>query len=300
MQNIPSQIYCGRFAPSPTGPLHFGSLIAAVGSYLRARSQHGQWLLRIEDIDPPREQPGASEAIIRCLDSYGFEWDGPIRFQHSRLDAFAATLEQLVAEGKVFHCACPRKSLLSQPIYPGNCRDGLPAGRSARAVRLRVEHDELCFHDRLQGRYCQQLRHEVGDFIVRRGDGLIAYQLAVVVDDADQGITEVVRGCDLLDNTPRQIYLQQQLGLPTPNYLHLPLATDAQGKKLSKQSYAPALDLAHPEPALYQALVFLGQHPPAELQRAPLRELWSWALTHWQLDRVPATPTRYLPPEGVS
>lgn len=295
MNNTPSLHYCGRFAPSPTGPLHFGSLVAALGSYLRARSQHGRWLLRIEDIDPLREIAGASDAIIRCLDSYGFEWDGPIRFQHSRQDAYHAAIEQMAALGLVFNCGCTRSELSGHTIYPGHCRHGLAAGKSARSIRVRVECDELGFDDLLQGDYRQQLRREVGDFIIKRAEGFIAYQLAVVVDDADQGITEIVRGFDLIDNTPRQIYLQQLLGVPTPHYLHLPIATNSNGDKLSKQTYAPPLDMANPVPALHSALSFLGQQPPAELRRATLPELWHWAFQHGSLDKVPKRQAIAIP-----
>lgn len=301
--------YRGRFAPSPTGPLHFGSLVAAVGSYLDARSQGGSWLLRMEDVDLPRCQPGAADEILRTLAAFGFTWDGPVLYQSQRSAAYRAAFERLRRDERVFACACTRRELadsrLRHPqhvlasdgalVYPGTCRSGLPPGRSARAWRLRVDATCIAFADRLQGHIKQQLASEVGDFILLRADGLFAYQLAVVVDDADQGITHIVRGADLLDSTARQILLQQLLGLPTPSYAHLPVAVNAQGEKLSKQTLATPLDIARPAPALCQALEFLGQPPPAELRRAPLAEVWQWAHTHWDFARIPRRRACSLP-----
>ena len=284
--------YVGRFAPSPTGPLHFGSLVAAVGSYLDARAHGGAWLVRIEDLDPPREVPGASDLILRTLAAYGFEWDGAVLYQHTRQQAYEAALDALARAGRLYPCACTRSEIAESNssgalVYPGTCRNGLPPGKVARAWRVRVEVREVEFDDALQGRVAQNLAREVGDFVLKRADGLYAYQLAVVVDDAMQGITHVVRGMDLLDSTPRQICLQQQLGLPNPCYAHLPLVTNAAGEKLSKQTRAAALDLAQPSPVLWQALSFLGQQPPAELRHADLAELWAWAHQHWRLSGVP-------------
>lgn len=288
--------YCGRFAPSPTGPLHFGSLIAALGSYLEARANSGQWLLRMEDVDAPRRVPGAADQILRCLDDFGFEWDGEVLWQSQRLEAYAAALEQLKAEGMVYGCVCSRRELSDSAIlsavdgglvYPGTCRHGLPAGMKARAWRLRTGMEETAFQDGIQGFCRQNLERDVGDFVLRRADGQYAYQLAVVVDDAAQGITHVVRGADLLDSTPRQIWLQHCLSLPTPCYAHLPVACTAAGEKLSKQTCAPALSAAEAVCSLFRALRFLGQEPPPELAVAHLSELWDWARNHWQFSRIP-------------
>ncbi|HET7775521.1 MAG TPA: tRNA glutamyl-Q(34) synthetase GluQRS [Azospira sp.] len=293
---LPAAIYRGRFAPSPSGPLHFGSLVAALGSCLEARCRGGEWLVRMEDVDGPRTVPGAAEAILASLQAYGFVWDGPVLWQQQRLGAYAEALERLKGAGLAYPCACSRKEIADSaagrsidgaPRYGGTCRAGLAPGRSARAWRLRVPEEEVFFADGLLGRVGQQLQRDVGDFVLLRADGQFAYQLAVVVDDAFQGITHVVRGADLLDSTPRQIWLQRCLGLPTPAYVHLPLATNGAGEKLSKQTRAPALDDADPVPALYLALAFLGQEPPRELLAATLDQVWAWALAHWQLARVP-------------
>ena len=284
-----------RFAPSPSGPLHFGSLIAAVGSYLQARSQQGEWLLRIEDVDTPRVVSGATQSILHTLVCYGLYWDGEIMYQSQRLDAYQAALDQLRDQGLAYPCTCSRREIsqiarlgYSGRIYPGLCRQGpRQPQRSARAIRLQTNNLKLCFEDAVQGLYCQRLETDIGDFVIRRADGIFSYQLAVVVDDAAQGISDIVRGSDLLDSTPRQIYLQQLLGLPNPRYYHLPIIVDTAGFKLSKQTGAAALDDEHPVPALINALQFLGQQPPPSLQRAALSEVWHWALAHWQLERVP-------------
>jgi glutamyl-Q tRNA(Asp) synthetase len=297
--------YRGRFAPSPTGPLHFGSLIAAVGSYLDARSRGGSWLVRMEDLDRPRTAPGAADAILAALEAYGFEWDREIVYQSRRDDAYAAALARLDRMQAVFPCACTRKeiadsalSLQDAPVYPGTCRNGLPPGRARRAVRVRVDNAVVRFDDRLQGRVEQDLAAEVGDFVVRRADGLFAYQLAVVVDDAEQGITDVVRGADLLASTPRQILLQRLLGYPTPRYLHLPLAVNARGEKLSKQTLAATLDRDNAVPTLLRTLLFLNQQPPAALARDTLRDVWRWAIAHWDSGKVPRK-TALPAPDGV-
>ncbi len=297
MQKIP--VYRGRFAPSPTGPLHFGSLVAAVGSYLDARSQRGEWLVRMEDVDASRNVPGAAEDILRTLAAYGFEWDGPVLWQSARGEAYAEALERLKAHDLAYACACSRKEVADSAtrpavdgglVYPGTCRDGLPAGRSARAWRLRVPDGGLSFVDRLQGALAQQLGRDVGDFVLRRADGLFAYQLAVTVDDEFQGISDVVRGADLLASTPRQICLQRCLGFSTPRYAHLPVVGNAAGEKLSKQTLAPALDLAQAPAMLVQALLFLGQAVPAALARADLGEVWRWAHAHWSFAAIPRQP----------
>ncbi len=297
--------YRGRFAPSPTGPPHFGSLIAAVGSYLDARSRGGSWLVRLEDLDRPRTAPGATDAVLAALEAYGFEWDREIIHQSHRDNAYAAALARLDRMQAVFPCACTRKeiadsalSLQDEPVYPGTCRNGLPPGRAGHAVRVRVDDAVIGFDDRLQGRVEQDLATEVGDFVVRRADGLFAYQLAVVVDDAEQGITDVVRGADLLASTPRQILLQRLLGYPTPRYLHLPLAVNARGEKLSKQTLARALDRDKAVPTLLRTLSFLNQQPPAALARGTLREVWRWAIAHWDSGKVPRK-TALPAPDGA-
>lgn len=293
----------GRFAPSPTGPLHFGSLIAALGSFLAARSRGGEWLVRIEDVDTPRTVPGAADAILRSLEHCGLTWDGPVSHQSRRLDHYQAALERLLGAGLAYPCSCTRRELAGgmracdgSPIYPGYCRAGVRHPARPHAIRLRVPNAELTFQDAIQGRYRQNLGREVGDFVIRRADGRFAYQLAVVVDDAAQGITQIVRGADLLDSTLRQIHLQGLLAVPTPHYGHLPLAIDEHGAKLSKQNHAPPLDDRVPGPALWAALRFLGQHPPAALAAAPAAEILQWALAHWRMEHVPAcTSLPYSP-----
>ena len=294
--------YRGRFAPSPTGPLHFGSLVAAVGSYLQARAHHGVWLVRMEDLDPPREIPRAADDILRTLEAFGLQWDESVTYQSQRHDAYAAALETLRRGAAIYPCGCTRREIsdsglagIDGPVYPGTCRDGLPAGRAARAWRVRTDSSVIGFQDAVQGMIHCPLATEAGDFVVRRADGFYAYQLAVVVDDAAQGITEVVRGRDLLESTARQIYLQRLLSLPTPGYMHLPVAIDARGEKLSKQTYASALDRKRPEIPLYAALQFLGQGPPAELQDGGLNALWDWALAHWRPQHIPRAPTITVP-----
>ncbi|MBI1195232.1 MAG: tRNA glutamyl-Q(34) synthetase GluQRS [Gammaproteobacteria bacterium] len=285
--------YVGRFAPSPTGPLHAGSLVAAVGSYLAARSVGGCWLLRIEDIDPPREMAGASDRILRSLEAHGLRWDGPVLFQSSRLEAYQAALDDLIARDLVYPCSCSRSELTASaaigafgPVYPGHCRSGPRRPEGRYAWRVRTDNDLIAFEDRRVGRYGQRLEQEVGDFVVRRADGLFAYQLAVVVDDAWQGVTDVVRGEDLLDNTPRQILLQRLLGFLTPTYLHLPLVRDADGQKLSKQTFAEALDDAQVTGNLFAALHVLGLMPPADLRKAPASEWLAWAVAHWRVPQA--------------
>lgn len=254
--------YRGRFAPSPTGPLHFGSLLAAFGSWLLARQARGQWLVRIEDIDPPREAPGAAVAQLATLEAFGLRPDGPVMRQSERGPHYQAAMEQLLRDGAAFACACSRSDLAAQQGIHHVCLPG--AHRARSAVRLRVPPgSRIAFQDRLQGTIQQDVYADVGDFVLRRADGYWAYQLAVVVDDAAQGITDVVRGADLLDSTPRQILLQRALGLPVPRYLHLPLALDGEGRKLSKSSAAVPLDDAEPMPALRAAWSALGQETGA-------------------------------------
>ena len=296
--------YRGRFAPSPTGPLHIGSLIAALGSCLDARQQGGAWLLRMEDVDTSRNVPGAADDILRTLTAFGFEWDGPVLYQSARLDAYAAALEQLKQAGLTYGCACSRKEIADSAThaaidgglaYPGTCRNGLADGRAARAWRLRVDNGEIAFVDRLQGRVVQHLEDDVGDFVLRRADGLFAYQLAVVVDDAWQGVTHVVRGADLLASTPRQIALQRCLGYSEPVYAHLPVAANPAGEKLSKQTLAQPLRAAQASAELVAALRFLGQAVPGELSRASVAEVWAWALMHWSFAAIPRQALIVLP-----
>lgn len=291
----PAQPYRGRFAPSPTGLLHAGSLTTAVGSYLQARSQGGEWLLRMEDLDPPREMPGASAAILRTLEALGFAWDGPVVYQSQRLDAYQQALDHLVAQQRAYPCACTRREIalagqagLDGVVYPGTCRAGLPAGRTGRAWRLRVPAGLTRVVDGLHGPIEQDVLACVGDYVLKRADGLFAYQLAVVVDDAWQGVNAVVRGADLLDSTTRQIVLQQALGVATPSYVHLPVLVNAAGEKLSKQTLAPAIRPDAAAAELRLALTRLGHPPPADC--GGLAELWAWALAHWQVSRVSAAP----------
>lgn len=288
--NKSSPIYRGRFAPSPSGPLHFGSLVAAVGSFLSARASGGEWLLRIDDVDPPREVPGAADGILRTLENYHLFWDGPVLYQSQRFEAYEAALTQLASDDHSYPCGCTRKEISAvspNHIYPGTCRTGLPANRQARAVRVRSPDTRLCFDDRLQGSQCRHLGHEVGDFIVHRADGFYAYHLATALDDAFQQITEVVRGADLLDATFPQLHLQNLLNLPRPAYLHLPIATTSEGKKLSKQTRARAIDDSPPGEMLEQALAFLGHPPPLELRGSCVDELLNWAILHWNPSLLP-------------
>lgn len=288
--------YRGRFAPSPTGGLHFGSLVAAVGSYLDARSLGGEWLLRIEDVDAPRTVAGAADHILRTLEGFGFEWDGEVLVQSRRLDIYHDALSQLQLDGWVYPCTCSRseiaaatrqKSVDGGLCYPGTCRDGLQAGRAARAWRFRLPDQSLSFTDRVQGESRQNPAAEVGDVVLFRADGQYAYQLAVVVDDAAQGINAVVRGVDLLDSTVRQLCLQQRLGLPTPSYAHLPVVVNAVGEKLSKQTLAPAVDCRQGSAVLAAACHFLGHPLPVELRGASLAEFWRWAIASWSMEKVP-------------
>lgn len=267
-------LYVGRFAPSPTGPLHFGSLVAAVAGYLDAKAHGGTWLVRMEDVDTPRCVPGADAEILRTLEGFGFEWDGAVMYQSARREAYREALERLRAAGLAYPCGCSRKEV-GGAIYPGTCRAGVNSGEPGRAQawRVRVDCGDVCFEDRACGLYRQHLAREVGDFVVLRADGLFAYQLAVVVDDAGQGVTDVVRGADLLDSTPRQIWLQRALGYPTPRYLHVPIAVNAAGEKLSKQTLAPAIRVENAAAELRQALDFLGYPALAEGEIDPRRIL---------------------------
>lgn len=279
--------YIGRFAPSPSGPLHFGSLVSAVASYLDAKANHGQWLVRIEDIDPPREQPGAADLILKALEVYGLPWDEPVLFQSKRTELYQAALSNLLADGFSFYCTCSRRQLKDQPIYPGYCHDkAIPPGDD-HSIKIKTAQQKVIFDDLIQG--IQQCQYGVddGDFVVFRKDGLFAYQLAVTVDDAYQGITHIVRGSDLLGSTPKQCLLQQYLGYQTPAHAHHPVILKEDGSKLSKQTFAKPLPLDKPAPLLLQALLALGQNPPSSLARASVNEIIDWGVNHWQLNSVP-------------
>jgi glutamyl-Q tRNA(Asp) synthetase len=283
--DVPASSHTGRFAPSPTGPLHLGSLVAALGSWLFARAKGGRWLVRMEDLDTPRVVPGAADDILRTLERFGLTWDGEVVFQSERLTLYDAAFEDLLRRKEIYACACSRADIAraaSAPsrgeeggaVYPGTCRAGLPPGKTARAFRFRVPPGLITFEDLLFGSLSEDVQRTVGDFVVKRADGPYAYQLAVVVDDAAQGVTEVVRGADLLDSTARQIALQRALGLPTPSYAHLPLVVGPDGKKLGKRDGALALetlDEARVRAAFGFALRTLGQEPAESLREAALR-----------------------------
>ncbi len=277
------RVVIGRFAPSPTGPLHFGSLVAALGSYLDVKSKAGQWLIRIEDIDPPREQVGAGAQILDALNHFGMYADAPVLFQSKRIDAYRDVLQKLIQSEHAFPCFCTRSQLAGAP-HRGRCTS---KSRNQPSWRLRVPAAEISFDDKICGHCSQNLVEEVGDFVVWRSDDLPSYQLACVTDDAFSGVTEIVRGADLLDATPRQIYLQQVLGFPTPTYAHLPLVLGANGQKLSKQNLAPALDEANALTLLRQASVFLGQRQSQQAKMALNPAAWlKQSITDWQLAKV--------------
>ena len=283
--------YIGRFAPTPSGYLHFGSLVAALASWLDARAAGGRWLVRMEDLDPPREVAGAQAAILQTLDSYGLHWDGEVVYQSLRHDAYQQVIDRLLAQGLAYACTCSRKQLEPyQGIYPGTCRN---AGHTTEDAAIRVRVPELLyrFEDRVQGAYSQHLGRESGDFVIRRRDGLYAYQLAVVLDDAWQGVTDIVRGADLLDSTPRHLYLQELLGLPQPRYLHVPLIIQPDGNKLGKSYRSPPLDPDQAAPLLVRALRALGQAPEADLADGSVQDVLGWGVAHWNSDAIPRVRT---------
>ncbi len=336
----------GRFAPSPTGPLHFGSLVAAVGSYLDAKHHHGTWLVRMEDLDTPRCLLGAAADILCTLEVFGLHSDEPVLYQSQRTSAYDEALHKLQAGGAVYPCCCTRKEIADSAlhgidglVYPGTCRNGIPAWREGQAWRVRTYcssgenplpypckgmardgleklggHDSTLplsmqggrdvganesfeiieFNDTLQGHISQNLKHDIGDFVIKRADGLFAYQLAVVVDDAFQNITHIVRGADLLASTPRQIHLQHLLQLPTPNYMHLPVAVNEAGEKLSKQTLAAPVNASRPTATLLHVLNFLRQAPPANLTGCDVKTILNWAIEHW--DTTPLHGVRSSPP----
>ncbi|MGZ8242018.1 tRNA glutamyl-Q(34) synthetase GluQRS [Methylomagnum sp.] len=279
--------YRGRFAPSPTGPLHIGSLYTALASYLQAKAHDGAWRLRIDDLDPPRTVPGSADKIRRTLEALSLAWDGPVLYQSQRSEAYRTGLARLEAAGLVYPCTCSRKDLGDHAVYPGFCRHRAPRSvHESHALRLVTAGVRISFEDRVRGLVEQNLETEVGDFILYRRDHVFAYHLATVLDDAEQGITEVLRGLDLLDSTPRQIYLQRRLGLPEPVYAHVPILVDSQGYKLSKQTFAPEAETRDPGGVLFRLLNLLNQHPPAELATAPAPEILAWAVEHWDLARL--------------
>ena len=288
-------MYIGRFAPSPTGPLHFGSLVAAVASYCDAKANQGKWLVRMEDLDKPREIAGAADTILGQLEAFGFTWDGEILYQSQRSALYTEAFQQLNAQNVLYPCTCTRKEIADSSqqwgiegvIYPKTCLTQALKPHASIAWRVKTNAAPIHFEDAIQGAISQQLNTAVGDFILKRADGLFAYQLAVVVDDAAQGINHIVRGADLLASTPRQIYLQQLLQLQTPHYAHVPLACNAAGEKLSKQTLAKTLDASHAHQLIFEALAFLGQQPPDELKNATLADIWHWAIANWQLANVP-------------
>jgi glutamyl-Q tRNA(Asp) synthetase len=288
-------MYIGRFAPSPTGPLHFGSLVAAVASYCDAKSQQGKWLVRMEDLDKPREIPGAASTILQQLEAFGFTWDDQVVYQSQREDLYEAALQSLKQNKLIYPCSCSRKEILDSAtasgiegvIYPKTCLLHPPKPDKNLAFRIITTEKILRFTDEIQGHISQNIACDIGDFILKRADGLFAYQLAVVVDDDAQHITHVVRGADLLTSTSRQIYLQQQLNLPTPHYAHVPLVCNTSGEKLSKQTLAKPIDAKSAVPLLITALGFLGQQPPADLAHHTLTNIWDWAIKHWQISSVP-------------
>ncbi|HFC6485333.1 TPA: tRNA glutamyl-Q(34) synthetase GluQRS [Neisseria meningitidis] len=288
-------MYTGRFAPSPTGLLHIGSLLTAAASYADARSNGGKWLVRMEDLDPPREMPGAASHILHTLEAFGFEWDGEVAYQSRRYALYEETLCRLKTAGLVYPCHCSRKDWQAGArrgadgfVYNGRCRHPgqrpAPQGKQP-AWRIRVPDRDIGFSDGIVGGYAQNLARDIGDFVLLRADGYWAYQLAVVADDAEQGVTHIVRGQDLLVSTPRQIYLQQCLDVPTPQYAHLPLLTNAQGQKWSKQTLAPALDLNRREQLLRQVFRYLNLPEAPEADRPA--ELLDWAVAHWDMGKVP-------------
>ena len=286
----------GRFAPSPTGPLHFGSLITALASYLNVKSKNGRWLVRIEDLDPPREDPRSPAQILKTLKSHALDWDGEIIYQATRHEPYLLALEDLIQINSTYPCSCTRRIIEHNGIpgkngivYPGSCRKH-PLNPNSLFYSWRVvTHDEpIEFTDLRLGHFSHRLESRTGDYIIKRSDGFYAYSLAVAVDDYFQGITEVVRGEDLFKVTPRQIHLQQLLGYPTPDYLHLPLALHANGDKLSKQTHAPAIDNQRASRNLFEALQFLGQNPPVSLAENAPKEIIDWGLKHWDISLISA------------
>lgn len=294
-QNVSA--YRGRFAPTPSGPLHFGSLTTAVGSYLQAKSQNGQWRIRIDDLDPPRVVKGAADTILKCLEIYGLNWDGPVLYQSSRHDAYQAALDELNKIGMIYPCACSRKDIKdtlaanrkTSLVYPGTCRNGLKQGQQAETWRVKTDNSVIEFEDLFLGTSSQHVQKKVGDFLVKRVGDYYAYHLAVVVDDAYQGYTEIIRGYDLLESAHRQIFLQKLLNIIPPAYGHLPLVLNDQGKKMSKQNLTEkSIINSDPVPTLCAALRVLGQPLPEGILESDIDSFWEWAIKNWRVEAVPA------------
>ncbi len=284
----------GRFAPSPTGPLHIGSLYTALASFLQARAKSGSWFVRVDDLDTFRIVPGSTDSILRTLEIFGLYWDGSLIYQSQRLESYRVILNQLDEQNLIYPCTCTRKFLAlhakqnpTQPLYPGFCRGKIDNHQTDYALRVKTSTDPIRFYDKHQGYVSQDLSKKTGDFIVKRRDRVYAYQLAVVCDDYDQGITEVLRGADLLESTPRQIYLQKLLGFPTPAYRHIPVIVDEQNIKLSKQSHAKPVDESRPVNTLLYLLKLLNQPLPADIEMADLDAIISWAIKNWNPFRLP-------------
>lgn len=277
--------YVGRFAPSPTGPLHLGSLVAALASFLDARHRNGKWLVRIEDIDPPREQAGATDEILRALQAHGLNGDGPVMYQSQRIEIYQTAANRLIEQQQAFYCGCSRLQLKDHKVYPGSCRGQLSSPSQPAAIRV-IAQGNIDFADRIQGHQRNNMATEVGDFVIYRKDGLVAYQLATALDDHLQGITHVVRGNDLLDSTSRQIYLQKIFGVSSPEYAHIPVLANANGQKLSKQNLATPLDLNCCQQNLFQALTWLNQNPPEALSSQSVPSILHWGTTHWDISRI--------------
>jgi glutamyl-Q tRNA(Asp) synthetase len=292
MNDLVHPNYIGRFAPSPSGPLHQGSLVAALGSWLDARHHQGKWLLRIEDLDTPRNQPGAEEQILQCLTVHHLQWDGDVIRQSDRLPLYQSALKQLSQKDLVFPCACSRREIEEHGgIYPGTCREGVSEGKVGRAIRIRCPDITLHMNDRGLGPQSEQIAQTTGDFIVKRTDGVYSYQLAVVVDDIEQGVTQIVRGADLLSSSARQLFLYSALTKTPPAYLHLPLVLSTNGQKLSKQNFAPALNHQSPIQNILNALQALQRALNAPIKEAPtasLQDLLAWAIEHWNIPLYPS------------
>ena len=286
--NSSAPLYVGRFAPSPTGALHFGSLLAAIASYLDAKTHNGQWLVRMEDLDPPRETPEAADEILRQLEAFGLYWDEAVLYQSSRLDAYREVLEHLEKKKLCYKCNCSRQQVKAMgSVYDGRCRNKTYLPEDPSAIRLQTEPVMIEFNDLIQGQFSQQIEVETGDFVIRRKDKLFAYQLAVVVDDEFQQVSHIIRGYDLLDSTPRQIYLQNKLDYHTPCYGHVPVVVNELGQKLSKQHFAEPVSLDNSQSTLFLGLKYLGQNPPDELEQTPILQQLDWAKENWDIQTVP-------------
>lgn len=287
--------WIGRFAPTPSGSLHFGSLVAALGSYIIAKQKQGQWFLRIEDLDPPREIQGASTEIIKTLEAFGFEWDGKIVYQSQRSQYYQQALEKLKAKRLTYTCDCSRKQIQQRNsgIYDRMCRDRNDGLTKEHAIRIKFNDLFCCFDDTILGQCVFKEAQDTQDFIIKRRDGLFAYQLAVVADDIEQGVNHVVRGADILDSTPRQNFIYQSLGVKPPAYYHLPLAVDEKDEMLSKSKFSPAIKQDKASQWLVKALKHLDQPIEADLEKSKPKEILDWSIKNWQLEKVPLSPIKY-------